>query len=342
MRYNQTMKRFVGLLVVGLVASVLLGGVLRAWAQGEGPSGEGERYFEQTGHYVSGPFLRRFEATPDAVLLFGYPITEAFRQPDGSYWQYFQKAVMRWAPDASEVALLPLGEMFYRLDRARAQEPSFAASGPGCTVYKPNTPAVCFAFRAAYERFGGPNVLGDPVSSLVVVDGWLVQYFTLARMEYHPEAPPNHQVQFSPLGERWFYLQQEDPALLLPQRDAIMQRSPLRLRVRAFVAVPVLLAGQEQHLYVTVTDGIGEAIPQATVSLAFARPDAEAPEDGWSQSSVTSEQGVCVFRLGWEALASTAKGQPWIRVYVRAQRGGLQPVVGSTYVDFRVWQWREP
>lgn len=342
MRYNTAMRRLAWWLAVGVMVAALLGGILRVQAQGEGPSDGGERYFEQTGHYVSGPFLRRFEATRDAVRLFGFPITEAFRRSDGSYWQYFQKAVMRWAPGDTEVALLSLGEMFYQRDRARAQKPSFAASGPGCTVYKPHTPAVCFAFRSAYERFGGPQVLGDPVSPMLVVDGWLVQYFTLSRMEYHPEASPDYQIQFSPLGERWFYLQQEDPALLLPQRDAIMQRVPLHLHVRAFVAAPVLLAGQDQQIFVTVTDGVGSAVPQATVSLALAQPDAAAPENGWIQSSVTDDQGVCTFPLGWDLLTSKAKGHSWIRVYVRAQRGGIQPISESTYVDFRVWQWGEP
>lgn len=342
MRYNKIMRRFAWFLIIGMVLLLLVGGVLRAWAQGEGPSEGGAQYFEQTGHYVVGPFLRRFETTPEAVRLFGYPITEAFQRSDGSRWQYFQNAVMRLAPGASEVELLSLGEIFYQQDRARAQQAPFAAQGPGCTVYKPNTPAVCFAFRAAYERFGGPNVLGDPISPLLVVDGWLVQYFTLTRMEYHPEAPPELQVQFSPLGERWFRLQKEDPALLLPPRDAIMQRAPLRLQVRAFVAAPVLSAGQEQRVFVTVTNGVGEPVPQATVSLALTHPDAAAPKDGWSQSSVTNEWGISAFSLRWNDLAPLVNAQPWIRVYVQAQKGGLSPVEEFTYVDFRVWLWGQP
>ncbi len=330
------MKRLSWLLLIWGTLALGFWGRLSVQAQGEPPPG-GERYFEQTGHYLSGPFLARYEATPDAEILFGYPITEAFQRLDGSYWQYFQRAVMRWSPQAREVELLPLGALFYQLDKARAQAPPFAASGPGCTVYKPNTPPVCFAFRTAYERFGGPDILGDPISPLLVVDGWLVQYFTLGRMEYHPEAPPEHQVWFSPLGEWWFYHQQEDPALLLPSPNAIVQKAPLRLRVRAFVAQPVLLPEHDQHIFVTVTNGLGQGAPQATISLTLAPPETGSEAHGWVQTGVTDAQGVATFRVGWAQLTSLVGSGTWIRVHVHAKMGGLQPVVGSTYVDFRLW-----
>src|SRR5690349_12616138 len=50
------------------------------------------RYFSETGHNVSGDFLVFYESNPNAIFLYGYPITEQFTSRDGKTVQYFQRA----------------------------------------------------------------------------------------------------------------------------------------------------------------------------------------------------------------------------------------------------------
>ena len=39
---------------------------------------QGSRYFSETGHNVKGEFLKFYNLNPNAVFLYGYPITEEF------------------------------------------------------------------------------------------------------------------------------------------------------------------------------------------------------------------------------------------------------------------------
>ncbi len=306
-------------------------------AEGETPWSEAQ-YFEQTGHYVAGPFLDRYRATPFAEVVYGYPLTEAIRQEDGSYLQYFQRAVMVWSPADDTVRLLPLGQMFYQVDQPRARKPDFGEDGPGCEVVDPESPPVCLLFRVAYDRFGGKAILGKPVSPLVIVDGWLVQYFELARMEFHPEQPLGQRIRFTPLGEWWFYRQAEDPRLLLPPMgNQIPVAAQQRLRVRAFVQHPVLTAGEGQEVFVTVLDGVGRPIQGATVEVWVSPLAEQGQPSGPALSNATNAQGICAIFLPWESLSAAAQQSSWLRVQVRVETIGLQTWQSSSYVDFRVW-----
>ena len=51
---------------------------------------EESRYFPETGHVVSGDFLRFYEQVTNAEFVFGYPITDEFTdQTTGMLVQYF-------------------------------------------------------------------------------------------------------------------------------------------------------------------------------------------------------------------------------------------------------------
>lgn len=309
------------------------------YAQNGGPPAEAE-FFEATGHYVTGPFLERYRHTPEATRIYGYPITEAFQREDGSYWQYFQRAVMTLPKGGHEVSLLPLGAWFYEQDKSRATPPPFPAEGAGCTAYGPQAIPVCYLFRDTYEQVGGQAVLGWPVSPMVVVDGWVVQYFQLSRMEFHPEAPLGQQVAFSSLGERWFYYSGEDPALLsAPQGNHILAAPQGSLHIQAYVRHMVLAPGQDQEVYITAQDGWGRPVPGVTIMLQW-RPLSEraaptpTPASPWTKA--TNDQGFARLVLPWSTFADFGEGK-WIRLDVRAEKGGLQPATATTYVDFRLW-----
>ena len=50
-------------------------------------------------------------------------------------------------------------------------------------------PGVAEPFRAYYEQHQGMRVLGNPLTSLVEVDGYLAQYFEKGRLEDHRAEP---------------------------------------------------------------------------------------------------------------------------------------------------------
>ncbi|MFT4039017.1 MAG: L,D-transpeptidase [Thermomicrobiales bacterium] len=72
------------------------------------PGGDGCLSVVSFGHTVREPFLS-FWADGNAATLFGDPLTEAFRAPDGTRVQYFENGILRQTgPD--EVTPLPVGD----------------------------------------------------------------------------------------------------------------------------------------------------------------------------------------------------------------------------------------
>ena len=75
---------------------------------------EGERYFEETGHRVTGEFLEFYRQVDNPLLVYGYPITDAYQDPTTRIIvQYFQKARFELHPESPQglrVQLSPLGE----------------------------------------------------------------------------------------------------------------------------------------------------------------------------------------------------------------------------------------
>ncbi len=81
-----------------------------------------------------------------------------------------------------------------------AQQPAIS-----CERYRyfPRTDRnVCGEFLDFFETRGGLEIFGYPITGLVVnQEGRTVQYFQRVRMEYHPENPPEYQVQLGLLGD---------------------------------------------------------------------------------------------------------------------------------------------
>ena len=80
---------------------------VRAQTQDQDP-----KYFSETGHNVKGDFLKFYNCNPNAVFLYGYPITEEFVNKDGKTVQYFQRARFEYRadlPEGQRVQLTQLG-----------------------------------------------------------------------------------------------------------------------------------------------------------------------------------------------------------------------------------------
>ena len=85
--------------------------------------------------------------------------------------------------------------------------PSFAQrSVPVCDTVRffPETGHnVCDQFLSFFEKRGGAEILGYPITEQFEENGRLVQYFQRVRMEQHPELPPSYHVQLGLLGDHF-------------------------------------------------------------------------------------------------------------------------------------------
>ncbi|MDQ3700771.1 MAG: glycosyl hydrolase family 8, partial [Chloroflexota bacterium] len=167
------------------------------------------RYFGQTGHVVQGRFLDFFQAR-GGVDIFGLPRTDELSE-DGRQVQYFQRARLEYssvgyAPEraasspataasaasapSAEVSITALGTRAAQtrgiLSRTEAQ-PLPPLEGDETRTYVPETGhSLVGGFRDFYHRAGGAAVLGFPLTEELVEDGFTVQYFERAVLEYVP------------------------------------------------------------------------------------------------------------------------------------------------------------
>ena len=153
------------------------------------PGDDGVRYFEGSGHTLSEPFLEFWESEGGEAR-FGMPLTEPFDQ-GGRLVQYFERARFEHYPEyADEGRDVQLGHLGRFIAEARGIDTSPAElSGNSNQRTFPETGhPILGAFRIFWEQNGGLTRFGYPITSEVVEDGLLVQYFERARFEYAPTA----------------------------------------------------------------------------------------------------------------------------------------------------------
>ncbi|MCU0494762.1 MAG: L,D-transpeptidase [Chloroflexaceae bacterium] len=150
-------------------------------------------YFPQTGHHLSNRsgFLNFWRANGQ-VLLFGYPITEEFVER-GRIVQYFERARFEFHPGgAGQPAGVRLGLLGRELTEGRSDE-SFASLSAEQAVgqFFPETgQALSGEFLRFWERRGGLEAFGFPISQELDEEGRTVQYFERARFVYNPDDMP--------------------------------------------------------------------------------------------------------------------------------------------------------
>jgi hypothetical protein len=195
------MRRVRALVVVVVVSAVLLGSVPVTSAQT--PSGNC-RYFNQTGHWVCNEFLEFYD-TRGGLEIFGYPLTEAFDDPRlGMRVQYFQRARMEWHPRNPEPYTVQLGLLVEELGYRFPPLPAGRIPSPNSLFhhYFPETKhVVSYAFLDYFREMGGLDIFGYPRSEFMYENGYIVQYFQRARMEWHPEAIYGPKMRLANLGE---------------------------------------------------------------------------------------------------------------------------------------------
>jgi hypothetical protein len=279
-------------------------------------------YFAQTGHYVRGDFLRFYRSVSNPTLIFGYPLTEQFTSKDGKTVQYFQRA--RFEQDTSlpqGVRLTPLGGETYSPDRQMVINNAFA-----CRMYEQTGYSVCFAFLEFFDRNGGVDQFGYPITPFEFHNNQIVQYFQNARFEWRPGLAEGQRIGLTDLGRIYFDQLGEDPAFLKPVPRDAGPNTVLSLRVRAFPDKAVTQSEADQIIYVLVQDQnlqpISGARGEVTIRLASGHT---APAQ-----FITNSRGVGIFSFGF---SNQPNGQ-LVNVDINVTYNGLD---GKTTTSFRIW-----
>ena len=283
------------------------------------------KYFSETGHNVKGDFFKYYNSSPNAIFLYGYPITEEFISKDGKTVQYFQRARFELRsdmPEGQRVQLTALGQL------------TFASTGPlsvnntfACRLYAETGFSVCFAFLEFLDQYGGVAQFGYPISNFEYHENKIVQYFQKARLEWQPWKNEGQRVVVSDLGRIYFDKLGEDPGLLASVKpiDNSLQVTT-SLQVRAFAWKAVTLASDTQLIFVIVQDQNLQPIANSNCAAVVHWPDGRSE----TTSIATNTNGVGIISLSFV-------NQPYgslIYTDVACTSNGLS---ATTTTSFRIW-----
>ena len=288
---------------------------------------EGEKFFEQTGHHVSGDFFRFYFSVPNPAELYGYPISVVFRDATTQLIvQYFEKVRFELHPEnpiSSRVVVSKLGEYMYSPGAASPVPKSYAA----CRTIHPTDFRVCYDFLNFFKANGGVKQFGLPISNFELHGDRIVQYFERARFEWHPELPFGKRVVLTDLGRQYFHLRGENPTYLIPEQDERALTSVISLRVRAYPKYAVTGTQGRQTVYIVVQNQAKSLLPNATVSLVVRWPSGK--EQHFDQLEPTDDKGITRHTLFFEA-----EELGLVEITATASFAGAQQ---STLTSFRIW-----
>jgi hypothetical protein len=284
----------------------------------------GGRYYPETGHNLDPRFLAYFDRNGGEDI-FGFPITEAFQDPEsGVTLQYTENARLEWADGSGSgfaVRLAPLGEV---LGGWQLPSVESAQERAGCRYFEPSGHATCFAFLEFFERNGGVDFFGLPISEFTIEGERIVQYFQYFRLDWYPDADSNRQVRVGPLGRAHFRQSDYDAELLRPVD--VGSNSTYRateIRPSASVRHPSVLPGGDQEIFLLVQDQNNLPVEGALALLVIHFPT----KDRYFLMPRSDPQGLSStsFVLDPETPFSTVNLEIWVMV------GGLQSVARDSF-----------
>ncbi|HEX6385499.1 MAG TPA: hypothetical protein VF177_12585, partial [Anaerolineae bacterium] len=266
------------------------------------------------------PVAPEFETFYEAYgghRVFGKPVTDAFApEENGRLVQYFQTMRLEYDDDTESIVVYPLGQ--------------WAREGLGEKVELEDETAEA-EFQAFYDEHNGEQLFGERIPPLLREDDLLVQYFRNARLEWHPELPPDQRVQVGLLGQAHF-----DAEMIFTYRKMLLaQPVPLagisQVDVFAFVEAPILYAGEEQVLYVTVLTPAGRPVDGITVAVQIMAEGTEANQDV-QVIGETDERGKTVTTLDLEDIPPGQQVQLLVLTYASNDNA-----IGRTRLTFKTW-----
>lgn len=324
-RYNPLrpieMKRVAGFLLILLVL-----GSIPAYAQTD----DG-RYYSETGHTLDGRFTAFFDSH-GAVEILGYPITDAFIDPQSGWMvQYTENARLELVSQGGSgpvaVRLGALGEALGGWDPPLTAEQIPTSADATCRYFPESGHAACHAFLSFFDRMGGAGLFGFPISEFKLEGDRIVQYFQGFRLDWHPEDTTGRTVRVAALGRLHFDRSGYDLALLRPNlpQDMVLYQV-LELRPRTSVAQPLAPAEGEQIISLAVRDQNWNPVPQASILLTVHLAD----EDRLFLMPPTDSRGVSQLAVGY---ARQPRGT-MVELEFLVARGALQ---AETRDSFRIW-----
>lgn len=288
---------------------------------------EGQEYFEETGHWVTGEFLNAYHKVSDPSRVYGLPITEAFIDSiTGLQVQYFEKVRFELHPEAHPDLRVQLSDLGYLTYKPGSEIPYQGRTQP-CRTYPETGYAICFDFLEFFDEFGGVAQFGYPISNLEDRDGRIVQYFYKARLEWRPEMPSGERVVVSDLGRRYFVIRGENQNRM---RSYLGNNAPqviLGLQTRAYPLHAIVPQEGTQTIFVIVQDQNLRPVPGASVILTFNNPDGQAATH---TLPVTDAAGITRFAFSY---ASEEYGLA--KVWVTSVLNNLEQ---HTVTSFRIWR----
>jgi len=155
-----------------------------------------ERCFPETGFCVREPILSYWERN-GGLAVFGYPITELRTETVEGNWtgpvQWFERDRLEdHSADGLGVLAGRLGATVLEMQgRPWTTLPQVGGAPAGCRFFPETGHSLCPPFRAYWERNGGLERFGYPLSEPAdeAIGDWRgpVQYFERRRMEHHRE-----------------------------------------------------------------------------------------------------------------------------------------------------------
>jgi Zn-dependent protease len=166
-------------------------------------------YFEETGYFVSQPFLKYWQEN-GGLALFGYPISDLVQETaegtEETYTaQYFERARFEQHPSLGDQVILG------RLGALLTEPGPPAQPKEGYTFFPETGHNVSPTFLTYWQENGGLALFGYPITEERIeknpIDGkeYTVQYFERNRFELHPElAGTSFEVQLGLLGAQLY------------------------------------------------------------------------------------------------------------------------------------------
>jgi hypothetical protein len=150
------------------------------------------RYFELTGHTLSGPFLSAWKRA-GGMLTLGYPRSEPFIERDldsgqDQLVQYFERGRLGMPPSHPEA--ISLGRVSPPLIAEDGVSFAPSVATPGCNRFESTGQSICPPFLGAWQAEGGQAYLGDPLSPIIAFGAVQTQWFERGRLEVGETGSP--------------------------------------------------------------------------------------------------------------------------------------------------------
>lgn len=199
--------------------------------------------------YAIAPVFEPFYQQHGQLRLFGYPLTNPYQGGrNDRLIQYFQRMRLEYDPEEAVIHVTPLGQWAVP-DRADwvVLEPSPSSRA---RTFAGSEFSVRDEFLVFYEQHGGPAIVGLPLTPQLDEGGVRVQYFTNARLEWHPDVSREHRVQVAMLGEAHY---QQIGLYQDTGRSRVLPSAGLQaVTMQASVAAPILFDEEQQVVHALV------------------------------------------------------------------------------------------